>query len=139
MKYLCLFALSLLMLGGCTSRDDADQKMARGCEAGARAFMKEGFDIKNTKSQSFKTISTNSGDNMREITLSVKESDGWIDRDEEYVCTFAEEFSVLNLKHIATIYQLKIYNKIYGMDGNEIHGSPEEHSKLTETVQNAMK
>ena len=128
---------SVLLLSGCVSRSDADEQLAKGCKAGAELFLENGFEIKDVKKSTFKT-SPEFGNAFREVMLFVKESDGWLEKDEEYKCTFVEEFGFLGSSYDAEIYQIQIHDQTYGRDGNSILGDMETHARLTQAVQNAM-
>ena len=67
------------------------------------------------------------------------ESDGWYDGEETYQCIFVESTGLFNLRHTATIYQLRLSDdEVYGKEGDKIIGSFEDHLKLTETVEQGM-
>ena len=127
--------VSLLALTSCMSREQADMRLQNGCAAGAEAFMEEGHKIKEVKDHIFRD-SPDLGSGYREVRLTVVDSDGWYDADKEIRCIFAENFNFMG--HTATIYQLKMDEKTWGMEGKEILGSMEEHLKLTEIVEQGM-
>ncbi len=134
-SYTWLALASVLVLTGCVSREQADAKLERGCAAGAELFMGEGHKIKEVKDRIFRD-EPGLGKGYREVRLVVIDTDGWYDADKEVKCIFAENFNFM--QHTATIYQLKMDDKTWGKEGNEILGSMEEHMKLTETVEQGM-
>lgn len=128
---------SALILSGCVDRAAADEKLAKGCAAGAEIFIDEGFEIKEILEKKFQDA-PGLGKGYREVTLKVIESDGWYDGEETYQCIFVESTNPLGA-HSATIYQLRLSDdEVYGKDGTKILGSFEDHLKLTETVEQGM-
>lgn len=127
--------VSLLTLSGCISREKADERLARGCAAGAELFLESGYRIKEITKKEFSNV-PELGKDYRAITLHVVESDDFANIDKEYICVFAENISFFSYN--AVIYQLKLNGKIYGREGNNILGSFEDHLKLTEKVDNAI-
>ena len=136
-QYLWFLVLSVLVLSGCVTREQADAKLARGCAAGAELFLEEGYKIKEIKDKIFRD-DPELGRGFREVRLFVVESDGWYDTDQEYKCVFSETIGLFNMSHNATIYQLKLHDQTYGKEGSQILGSFEDHLKLTETVEQGM-
>jgi hypothetical protein len=132
-----LMLLSVLVLSGCVSREDADAKLARGCAAGAELFLEEGYKIKEIKDKIFRD-DPELGRGYREVRLFVVESDGWYDADQEYKCIFEETMGPFGMSHAATIHQLKMHDQTWGKEGDKIVGSFDDHLKLTETVEQGM-
>ncbi len=134
-RYSWLFLVSVFLLSGCVSREQADARIERGCAAGAEIFLEEGHKIKQVKDRQFRDF-PELGKGYREARLVIVDSDGWYDADKEIKCIFAENYNFMG--HTATIYQLKMDERTWGKEGNEILGSMEEHLKLTEAVEQAM-
>jgi hypothetical protein len=132
-----LLLSSSLLLTGCISREQADHRLQNGCAAGAELFMEEGHKIKEVKDHIFRD-NPDLGPGYREVRLTVVDSDGWYDADKEIKCIFAENYGMFGSSHTATIYQLKMDDKTWGKEGNEILGTMEEHLKLTETVEQGL-
>lgn len=138
MKKPFLLILScLLILTGCVSRNQADERLARGCAAGIELFLEDGFTIKEIKKKSFKD-NPDLGKGYRQVTLKAVETDNWLDVDKEYRCIFVESFGLLNTSHKATIYQIKVNDQTYGKEGDKILGTFEDHLRLTEVVEQTM-
>ncbi len=127
--------LALLTLTSCVSREQADKRLENGCAAGAELFFEEGHKVKEIKDSQFRD-DPKLGSGYREIRLTIVDSDGWYDADKEIKCIFVENFNFV--QHTATIYQLKMDERTWGKEGNEILGTMEEHLKLTETVEQGM-
>lgn len=136
-KISVLMILSILVLTGCVTREQADARIARGCAAGVELFLDEGFKIKEIKDTFFKD-SKDLGKGYRNVIIKAIESDEWLDVDKQYECIFAESFGFLNSSHVATIYQVKVNGQTYGKEGDKILGSFQDHLKLTEVVEQAM-
>lgn len=133
--FIVLSALALLT--GCVSRQQADERLARGCAAGVEAFLADTYKIKEIKDKIF-SKSEEEGNGFRDVTLKYVESDGWADVDKEARCTFAEEFGLFGMTHTANIYQVSVNGQVYGKKGGEIIGGYDEILKLTEKVDRAM-
>ena len=127
----------LLLLTSCVTREQADERLARGCAAAVELFLDEGFKIKEIKNKKFEN-SSEFGNSYRKVTLFAVESDDWLTLDKEYDCTFAEEYGIFNSTHRTSIYQVHVNDQIYGMKDGMIIGDMKDHLKLTETVDNAM-
>ena len=129
--------MATIMLAGCVDRNAADERMAKGCAAGAEIFLDDGFKIKEITNKKFQDA-PGLGKGYREVTLNVLESDGWYDGEETYQCIFVESTNPFG-SHTATIYQLRLSDdEVYGKEGTKIMGSFEDHLKLTETVEQGM-
>ena len=137
LKTISLLTLSSLLLSGCVDRAMADAKLTKGCIAGAKTFIDEGFEIKEIKDKKYQNA-PGLGKGHREVTITALESDGWYEGDETYQCIFYEEFSAFNIGHRASIYQIRAKERIYGKEGDKIHGSLNEWIKLSETIEDAM-
>ena len=133
---LLLLAVSV-SLTGCVSREQADARLARGCLAGAEIFIEDGFKIGEIRDKTYRDA-PGLGKGYREVTVKVLETDGWYENESDYQCIFAEEFSIGHLSHKASLYQLRIGEKVYGKEGDKILGSFQDHLKLTEAVDQAM-
>ncbi len=136
-KTVLLMGVSALVLSGCVTREQADERIAKGCAAGVELFLAEGFKIKEIKGKTY-SDSAEFGKGYRSVTLQAVESDGWLDVDKQYSCVFAEDFGLFNTGHRATIYQLKVNDQVYGNENGQIKGDFKDHLKLTETVEQAM-
>lgn len=128
--------MALLSLTGCLSRDDADKRLAKGCQAAATLFLNEGFKVKEIKKSEFKP-SAQFGSGYRDVILTAIESDSWIDFDKEYKCTFADELDLMGT-HRAMIYQVTVNEQTYGHAGSEILGDADTIIRLNDAVENAM-
>ena len=137
-KNMPLILAALLVLTGCVDRAKADEKMAKGCAAGAELFLKDDFKIKEITNKKFQD-SPGLGKGYREVTLDVIESDGWYDAEMTYQCIFVETVGLFNTTHSATIYQLRLSDEeVYGKEGDKILGTFDDHLRLTETVEQGM-
>ncbi|MCB1532900.1 MAG: hypothetical protein KDJ35_08530 [Alphaproteobacteria bacterium] len=135
LSFLLLFAT--LALSGCISREQADEKLAKGCAAAAEAFIEEGYKIENIKQQKFSTPA-DLGEGFREVTLFVVEGDGWYSTDKEYRCVFTESMGPFGSSHNAVIYRLKLDNLTLGQEGGKLYGTIEDHNKLGHAVSNGF-
>ena len=136
MKRFALLTLSTLALTGCVTQEQADAKMAKGCEAGVNALIAP-KEIASVKSTNYSTETTNEGPHRR-VTLSVVEKDGWLELDKEYSCLFAQDWGMFKSSHKALLVQTDIDGSVYGKVDGIITGSLDDFMKLTATVDQAM-
>lgn len=128
--------MALPLLTGCVNREQADEKLVKGCAAGIAALLPEGRTMGEIKST--KLTESPEGANFRHVTLSAIEKDGWLENEVEYECTFEENFGFLNSNYTGSIYQIKFDDQVYGKSGGEILGSAEDFVKLTDAIRKAM-
>ena len=134
-KFLILF-ICMISLSSCVSREQADAKLARACLAGVKALLPKNKDIGEITGTKF--TPSPEGPDFRHVTVNVKEKDGWLENDVDYECTFQEQYGVFRLTYTAMIYQLKFGDKIIGKAGNEIVGSFDEFTKLTDAIRESL-
>lgn len=138
MKKFLLAASSLLLLGGCVSQDQADAKLAKGCEAGANALIKPAM-LKEIKSTNF-SFEENVEGQHRRVTLNTITKDGWLETDKQYSCLFAQQWGFFKSSHAGILVQIKMPDgKIVGKEDGHILGEVDDYLKLSDTVQDAMK
>lgn len=135
---LCLGIVITTALIGCAKPETFDDKLAKGCEAGAVMLIKEGYQIKEIKEKTFRP-SAEFGSGFRDVVLTAEESDGWITATKEYKCTFAQESSLLGAVPVASFYQITVDGKTYGKSGNEILGELEMLTQLTQAIEGTLK
>lgn len=112
--------------------------MVKGCTAGAKLFLSPGFEIKSITPKAFKA-SEDLGNGYRSIILSAVESDGWETLNTQYECVFAENFTFAQQNHNAALYQLRVNEQVYGMQGDKLLGDLQDHMRLIKAVEKAMK
>lgn len=137
MKQIIIPTLCALMLTSCITREQADNRLARGCTAAAGIFLDEGYKIKSIKKSTFGS-SKEFGNGFRVADVTAIESDGWADLDKEIECTFAEDLGVFGSSHSASLYQLKINGEIYGIQDGQLLGDIDTHLRLTAAVESAL-
>lgn len=136
MKKIMLIAASSLALAGCVTQDQADEKIAKGCQAGVESLIAP-KEINTVKATTFANEVTSEGMHRR-VTLTVVEKDGWLEVEKQYSCLFAQEWGVFKSSHTAILVQTKIDNSLYGKVDGVITGSLEDFMKLSDTVEQAM-
>lgn len=130
---LCFAAL---LLSGCVSREQADAKLAKACEAGIRATLPDYQTFEEVLE--VKASDSSIGPNMRQIRIKGKLEDGWLGIEENFTCVFDESFGFLGSSHTAAIYQLRLPGKVIGQAGPDITGSAQDFIKLTDAVSEAL-
>lgn len=134
--FVALGLCSSFFLAGCVSQQQADQKMAKGCEAaiGAMIAPKQILEVKSTRFADEQT----EGSIYRRIGLTAVEKDGWIEAEKEYSCLFAQQWGLFRLNHIALLEQMTYNDEIKGKKDGKIIGSMEDFLKLTKAADSAM-
>lgn len=136
MKKYALIAVSTLALTGCVTQEQADEKMAKGCEAGVSSMIAP-KEIAAVKTRNYADEQAEGGLHRR-VTLGVTEKDGWLELDKEYSCLFMEEWGMFKSSHKALLVQVQIDDSTYGKVNGVITGSLDDFLKLTEHVDEAM-
>lgn len=129
-------ALCTIALAGCVNREQADEKLAKGCAAGVKSLLPDGGEMQPVKEKKFTPAAD--GPNMRHVTLVTANTDGWVEEESKYECIFEESFGFMSSSYTASIYQIRIGENIYGKSGNEIRGSFNDFVKLTDGIRAAM-
>ncbi len=137
MKRIIIPALCALALTGCITREQADNRLERGCTAAAGIFLDEGYSVKSVKKSTF-GVSKEFGNGYRVANLTIIESDGWADLDKNVECTFAEDIGAFGSSHSASLYQLKINDEVFGIQDGQLLGDIDTHLKLTAAVESAL-
>lgn len=136
MKKYALIAVSTLTLAACIPQEQADEKMAKGCEAGVASLITP-KEIAAVKTKNYADEQAEGGLHRR-VTLGVTEKDGWLELDKTYSCLFMEEWGLFKSSHKALLVQVKIDDSIYGKVNGVITGSLDDFLKLSENVDQAM-
>lgn len=137
MKKILLSASALLLLAGCVSQDQADDKMARGCRAGIDSLLgSEKIDQVKSINHSFES---NLEGQHRRVTLNTRTKDGWLELDKSFSCLFAQQWGLFKSSHAALLVQVKFPDgRIVGKEDGLIIGELQDFMKLSDTVQAAM-
>lgn len=137
---LILASACLLLVTACSSREDADRKMAKGCEAGVRVLLaKETSDrqIDKIRDKSF-----SSDGKIRIVTLSggTKNKAYGYDADETFTCRFTEDYGPGFFNWQAAVQQIKIGDTVFGKDeAGTLQGELQDYMNLVGDVDDAMK
>lgn len=139
MKKISSFFIALILIGalsGCVTREQADQKLVKGCQAGVNALLTDGMKIDRVKDTSLSP--SPEGQGLRHVKMTTITMDGWLETEKTYECIFEESFGLFNMNYTASIYQLRTGEATYGKAGEEIMGSAEDFIKLTDAIRKAM-
>lgn len=131
-----LMGACAVLLSGCVSREQADAKLAKGCEAGVKAMLSEGRTIAKIADTKFSP--SPEGPSMRHVTLNAIENDGFLEVENKFECVFDEQFGLFNMNYTASIYQVRTGERVIGKSGNEILGDAQDFLKLTDAIREAM-
>ncbi len=138
-KTFVLGICAVALLTGCGSREEADAKLGRGCEAAAKAMLaKPDSDRKIDKITSTK-FGVSDGYRLVTIGAVVKNKDYGYENEESFQCKFEESSGPFGLSWKAALVQLRYGDKVYGSEGGELYGSVEDQMALTAAVEAAMK
>ncbi len=135
----CALALATA-LTGCNSRESVDAKLAKGCEAGVKSILaaeKYTRQIDSVKTSDFSTTE----DKYRKVSLKAltKDKQYGTEKDEEFTCVFQETYLPGFNSYKGILQDMRIDEEVFGVVDGKIQGTVEEHLKLTDTVQDAMK
>jgi hypothetical protein len=134
-KRLPLIAISLiatLALTGCVTRQQADEKLARGCKAGAQTMLEDGQLIEKITA----TYDTpEPGLRHINITAFLKDDP---ENSYTYECVFEETFGPFNASHDAMLQRIQVGDKVLGKTGDNVEGDAEEFIKLDTAVNKGM-
>ncbi len=135
--FTALILMSFLPLIACTSQEQADAKMVKGCKAAVSSLISP-KEIIEVKKEEFSFEKTQDDGKLRSIALTIFEKDGWIEIDKTYSCLFLEQWGFMKTSHKALIIQVDIDGEITGKVDGRIQGGFDEFLKLTETIDKAM-
>ncbi|MDY0029457.1 MAG: hypothetical protein RBR86_05895 [Pseudobdellovibrionaceae bacterium] len=136
-----LVTLCALGLSACGQEELNNQRLAKGCEAAVKLVLdKSKYDRKLASVQSV-SFGRSDGFKLVKITVNTieKETDYELDEDEVYNCKFDETSSFGGLVWNANLVYLKVDDDAYGLENGQIIGNLNDHLKLMNTVENAMK
>ena len=131
-----LMGACAMILSGCVSREQADAKLAKGCEAGANVILPEGRKITRIAKSEFTPATEGRG--MRHVKLTTIENDGFLEIENTVECVFEENFGFLNSGHSAAIYQVSAGDTVIGKSGSQIIGDAQVFLKLNDAMRDAM-
>lgn len=129
---------ALTLLTGCGAREEAEAKLARGCEAAAKSMLaKDNYDrqIDSVKSKKF---GKSDGFTLVTIETNTKNKEYEYDSDESFQCKFQESTGPFGLNWKAALVQVKVGDDVYGSEGGELYGTVEDQMALTAAVESAM-
>lgn len=134
-----LCTTALILLTGCGGKEQAETKLAKGCEAAIKAMLNKPDFTRQITSVKSKSFGMSDGFRLVTIHTVTHPKEEGMDADESFDCKFQETQSFNYLKWSAELVQLKIDDVIYGSEGGEIYGSVEDQMALTNAVEEAMK
>lgn len=135
---LFIIILLSLSLSACVKQEDADIKMAKGCEAGINALLADqNKQIKEIKVQRYANEEAEGGLHRR-ITIEAIEKDGWLELEKQYSCLFMQEWGFFKSSHNALLVQIQMGDEIYGKKDGKILGNLQDFLNLTGVVERAM-
>lgn len=133
---LILMGVCAMTLSACVSREQADAKLAKGCEAGVNVILPEGRKITRIAKSEFTPATEGAG--MRHVKLTAVETDGFLETENVFECVFEESFGFLGSGHTAAIYQVRAGDTMIGKSGNQIVGDAQIFLKLNDAMRDAM-
>lgn len=133
---LLLAGLSALLVSACVDQTQADEKMAKGCEAAINIALSPDAikEVKGMEAADEAALDTV----FRRISLTIVEKDDFAGLDKKYSCLFAQNWGPLNTSHNAVLEQVSLQDKLLGKKDGNVEGSLEEYMKLVEAANAAM-
>lgn len=133
-----LLVIATMTLAGCVTREQADAKLEAGCLAAAKLLIEEGQTVESVKYSNI-TTAADFGPKHKTVSITAVESNGYFQEDKDYRCVFLEQMGFMEMSHSADIVQVKVGERALGKVGDEIIGSFQEMSRLSDTVNDAMR
>ncbi len=130
--------IALLALTACGSREEADTKLSRGCEAAVKVILATpNYDreFSKTTSKSFDKDGTNRVVTLQSVT---KNKEYGNEMDEIFVCKFDESYSPGFIAWKASLINVKIGEEYFGSEGGQIYGSAEDQMNVMAAVEAAL-
>lgn len=135
-QILCILFALTLPLSACVTREQADEKLVRGCAAATASLLPEDQVMGPIIAHEF--TESSEGPTFRHLTIHTKQDEEWLSGEAVYDCTFEETFGFLNITYNAFVYQLKLGEAVYGKVNGEIVGDAEDFIKLDKAFEKAM-
>lgn len=133
---LILTGVSVLGLTACVSQEQADEKMAKGCEAAVAAMIAPRTikTVKSTATEAEKTM----GSVYRRVKVTYVENDDFAEKEKQGSCLFSEQWGLFKSSHAALLEQVVYNDQLIGKKDGIIHGDMNAFMKLNESVDTAM-
>lgn len=135
-SFYAILCLSVFILSGCVSREQADAKLTKACAAGVNVFLPEGQEVGEIKNS--ESTPSPIGPGFRHIKLTATVKNDWLEQDHIYDCDFQESFGFLGMSYAASIERLDAEGTVIGRAGKEILGNAQDFIKLTEAIRKAL-
>lgn len=133
---LLTIAVSTIALSGCVNQEQADAKMAKGCEAALMEKM--GADnIKDVKPMGGEAQVTVDGE-YRKINLTYVETGSFDETPLPAFCLFNEQWGMGKSSHTAILDQLSVNGDVSGKQGGVVQGDLQDFLKLTDAAARGM-
>ena len=141
MKTKLVFAFaSLLLVTSCSSREQADFKMAKGCEAGVRVLLAKETSTMQLDKVKSKTFTSDGKIRVVTLVANTKDKAYGYEKDDTFTCRFSEEYSVGFMGWRASLMQIKFGETIFGKDNaGVLQGDLQDYMNLSGEVDDAMK
>ncbi len=135
-SFLIISAISVLALSACVSQEEADAKMAKGCESAIGAMLAP-ITIKEVKGFNA-DYEGMLGIKYRRLAVTYVENDDFAAAEKTGTCLFSEEWTAMKGSHLAMLEQVTVNGKLVGKRNGVIQGSVDDFVKLTEGADTAM-
>ncbi|PZO83710.1 MAG: hypothetical protein DI626_08820 [Micavibrio aeruginosavorus] len=129
-------AISIFTLSACISQEQADAKMAKGCESAVSAMITPQTikEVKGFKADYEGML----GIKYRRLDVTYVENDDFAAAEKTGTCLFSEEWTAMKGSHLALLEQVTVNGKLVGKRNGVIQGSVDDFVKLTEGADTAM-
>lgn len=130
----------LLLVTGCSSREEADTKMGKGCEAGVRVLLAKDNSDRQIDKVTNKTFSSDGKIRVVTLAAGTKNKEYGYEADETFTCRFTEDYGPGFFNWQAAVQQIKLGDTIFGKDeAGTIQGELRDYMDLVGDVDDAMK
>ena len=136
-KFVVLIAgISTLALSACVTQEQADAKMAKGCEAAIGAMIQPRTikTVKSTTAEDEKTM----GSVYRRVHVTYIENDDFAEMDKQGSCLYSQQWGLFKGTHAALLEQVMYNDILIGKKDGNIEGDMNAFLKLNEKVDAAM-
>lgn len=124
-------------LSGCVSREQADEKLAKACQAGISVLLPDDQTIDKIAHSEFSPATE--GTTFRHVTIYATLNNDWLEEEHKYQCVFDESFGIFHTSYTAAIEKLAPGDgRVFGQAGGQILGDANDWLKITNATREAM-
>lgn len=138
MKKLIIALTVALLVSGCSSREEADTKLGKGCEAGVKALLGEQRYDRQLDKVKKKTFEVDDLGRKIIIEAVTKNKEYGYETDEVFTCVFSETYSFGFIAWNANLESITIGEEIFGRENGQIKGDLDQFMRVTDAIADAI-